>query len=184
MALLIDSAIVDPRSPDLELPRAADEGALAGVAVAHHQPPAVLVDFVLMGFDVGSHCGFHGLDEHLARSLVQHFIQGRGFLSINDLGVDLTAALSSFTLTHGVSSLFLSRKRLSCFLNRQDTPPSLSRSSTTFGYISPTIQVDLLNSFEFEGFINTSRRTLLTRQNHSAKSTYSAHFSAHFGYFS
>ena len=84
-----------------------------GVTVAHHEPPAVLVDFVLMGFDVGGHFGFHGLDEHLARSLAQHFIQGRGFLSINDLGVDLTAALSSFTLTHGVSSLFLSRKRLS-----------------------------------------------------------------------
>ena len=47
-----------------------------------------LVDFLLMGFDVGSHFGFHGLDKHLARSLAQHFIQGRAFLSINDLGVD------------------------------------------------------------------------------------------------
>ena len=28
---------------------------------------------------------------------------------------------------------------MSCFLNRQDTPPSLSRSSTTFGYISPKL---------------------------------------------
>ncbi len=45
-------------------------------------------------------------------------------------------ALSSFTLTHGVSSLFLSRKRLSCFLNRQDTPPPLRGSSTTYGYSS------------------------------------------------
>ncbi len=98
--------------------------------------PAVLVDFVLMRFDVGGHFGFHGLDEHLARSLAQHLIQGRAFLSINDLGVDLTAALSSFTLTHGVSSLFLSRKRLSCFLNRQDTPPPLRGSSTTYGYSS------------------------------------------------
>ena len=51
LALLIDSAIVDPRGPDLQLPRAADDGALAGVAVAHHQPPGVLVDFVLMCFD-------------------------------------------------------------------------------------------------------------------------------------
>ena len=71
MAPLIGSAIVDPRRLDLELPRAADEGALAGVAVAHHQPPAVLVDFVLMRFDIGGHFGFHGLNEHLARSLAQ-----------------------------------------------------------------------------------------------------------------
>ena len=111
-ALLIDSAIVDPRRLDLQLTRAADNGALAGVTVAHHQPPAVLADFVLMRFDVGGYFGFHGLDEHLARSLAQQFTQGRVLLSIHDLGLDLTAALSSFTLTHGVSSLFLSRKRL------------------------------------------------------------------------
>ena len=76
------------------------------------------------------------LDEQLARSWAQHLVPRRAFLSSHDLGVDLTAARSSFTLTHGVSSLLLSRKRLRCFLNRQDTPPSLSRSSTTFGYIS------------------------------------------------
>ena len=83
------------------------------MAVAHHQPPAVLADFVLMRFDVSAHFLFDGLNEHLARSLAQHFIQGRAFLAIHDLGVELTAALGSFTLTHGVSSLFLSRKRLS-----------------------------------------------------------------------
>ncbi len=75
-ALLIDSAIVNPRRLDLQLTRAADDGALAGVTVAQHQPPTVLVNFVLMRFDVSGHFGFHGLEEHLAGSLAQHFIQG------------------------------------------------------------------------------------------------------------
>ena len=43
-----------------------------------------------MGFDVGGHFGFHGLEEHLKCSLTQHFIQGRAFLSIHELGVELT----------------------------------------------------------------------------------------------
>ena len=42
----------------------------------------------------------------------EKLLHNRAFLSIHELGVELTAALSSFTLAHGVSSLFRSRKRL------------------------------------------------------------------------
>ena len=73
-ALLIEAAVVDPRRLDLELTRAADNGALAGVTVTHHQPPVVLADFVLMGFYVSGHFGFDGLGEHLARSLAQYLV--------------------------------------------------------------------------------------------------------------
>lgn len=54
----------------------------------------------------------HRGSKQIHRNFIALLIQGLAFLPINDLGLDLTAVLGSFTLAHGVSSMFLSRKRL------------------------------------------------------------------------
>ena len=96
-ALFIDATIVDARRPDLDRADAAEEGVLSGLAVAHDQPPALLIDFVLMGFDVGGDLGFDGGHQHLAGSFVQQLVERRGLIDFDDLWRGLTGDLRSFT---------------------------------------------------------------------------------------
>ena len=84
--MFIDATVVDARCPDFDRTDAADESTLLGAAVAHDQPPALLVDFVLMGFDVGGDLGFDGGHQHLTGSLAQQLVERRGLVAQSHIG--------------------------------------------------------------------------------------------------
>ena len=84
--LFIDATVVDTRGPDFDRADAADESTFLGAAVAHDQPPALLVDCVLMGFDVGGDLGLDGGHQHLTGSLVQQLVERRGLVDRSHIG--------------------------------------------------------------------------------------------------
>jgi hypothetical protein len=53
----VDALVIDPRRGHRHRTRRGQHLALVVIAVAHHQPVAVLVDLAGMGVDVGGHLG-------------------------------------------------------------------------------------------------------------------------------
>ena len=75
----IDPAVVDPRRLDRDRPGRGQDLALAGVPVAHHQPPTLLVPLGRSGGQVGVDLGLQRGGQHppgaLAGQLVQVGVQ-------------------------------------------------------------------------------------------------------------
>ena len=99
------------------------------MAVAHHQPPAVvLVALLDEALHVLVDLGLQSSGDHPPRSLARQLVQAQTAL--------LTARVRDpRNITHGVPS-FLPASPASVSINREGTPPSSSRPSTTFGYSS------------------------------------------------
>jgi hypothetical protein len=68
VTVLVHPAIVDSRGSDLHRSGPAEDLALSGVAVAHHQGVPMLILLSSGRLDVGFHLGFEGLGEHPPRS--------------------------------------------------------------------------------------------------------------------
>jgi hypothetical protein len=67
--------VVDPRSAYRHRPRRGEDLRWLVVAVAHHQPAAVLVHLVDMGVDIGGHLGLQRHGQHLPGTLPNHLVE-------------------------------------------------------------------------------------------------------------
>jgi hypothetical protein len=73
----IDPAIVHPRRPHRDAPGRSRDLALAGVAVAHHQPPATLVTLAGVGGQVVVDLGLQRGGQHPPGALTGQLVQIR-----------------------------------------------------------------------------------------------------------
>ena len=74
---LVDALVVDPRRVDLDRAGGREHLTRHGVAVAHHQTVAVLVELVGVRVDVGGDLGLQRCGEHPPRALTHEVIDQR-----------------------------------------------------------------------------------------------------------
>ncbi len=78
VAVLVHPLVVDPRGLDLHRSGPAEDLALSGVAVAHHQGVPLLILLSSGRLDVVGHLGFEGLGEHPPRSGSDNLVEIEG----------------------------------------------------------------------------------------------------------
>jgi hypothetical protein len=76
----VGAPVLHPRSDDFDLADPGGDGARRGVAVADHQPVAVLVDQLAMGGDVGLDLGLQRGRQHPPGTLAEQLVQFQGQL--------------------------------------------------------------------------------------------------------
>jgi hypothetical protein len=74
-SLWVDPAVVHPRRPHRDRTRGSGDLALAGVAITHHQPPAILVTLGGVGDEIVIDLGLQGSREHPPGALASQPIQ-------------------------------------------------------------------------------------------------------------
>jgi hypothetical protein len=74
---IADALVVDPRLPNRHRTRRRDHLPFGVVAVAHHQPPAMLIDLVGERLDIGDDLGLQRGRKHLPRPNTHDFIGPR-----------------------------------------------------------------------------------------------------------
>jgi hypothetical protein len=125
--LLVDPLVIDPRRPDRHCPRTDGHAPLPGATVADHQPLAILANLVHERAHVLVNLGLQRGGDHPTSALPRQIIERAASLVVLP---DREPA----NICHGVPSFPASRR--SVFVNREGTPPSSSRASTTSGYSS------------------------------------------------
>ena len=86
----VDPAVVHPRRADDHRASSGGDLALAGVAVAHHQPPAALVPLGGIGGEIVVDLGFQGGGQHPPGALAHDLIEVQAQLARGLLGGDYT----------------------------------------------------------------------------------------------
>src|SRR5206468_8506241 len=124
--LLVDALVVDARRSDRHGPRADRDAPLARRAVAHDQPPAVLVDLIDERDDILVSLCPERRGDHPASTLTREVVQ-------RDLALVALPDGERANIMHGVPSCRC-LPPASVLINREGTPPSSSSPSTTFGY--------------------------------------------------
>lgn len=73
----VDASVVDPRRADLDRAGGGQDLACLGVAVAHDQPPAAVVELIGVPGNVGGDLGLQRRGEHPPRTVVDDLIDQR-----------------------------------------------------------------------------------------------------------
>jgi len=127
---LVDALVVDARRADRDGPRPDGDLALSGPAVADHQPVTILIEIVVEPGDVLVRLGPERGGDHPPSSLAGEIVERDR---------DLPAGLRDrerANIHHRRAFLSPPFGADSVLINREGTPPSFSRSSTTSGYSS------------------------------------------------
>jgi hypothetical protein len=126
-ALLIDAPVVDPWRPDRDRPGPDRQLLLTSATIANHQPLPALIDLLDERADVLVDLRLQRRGDHPASTLPRQIIE-------RDRTLNLLPDGEPANIRHGVPSCRPSPA--SVFINREGTPPSPSRPSTTSGYSS------------------------------------------------